>query len=77
MSDPATDRYQDKRIAKLEQQMASVLQRLEDLERAGSPDGIANASAPVIDERQQHVAEFCQFVRQKYGESQTDLIGGA
>jgi len=77
VSDPSTDRHQDKRLATLERQMASVLQRLEDLERASSPDGIADASAPVVDERQQHVAQFCQMMRQKYGESQTDLIGGA
>ena len=77
MSDPATDHYQDKRIAKLEQQVESLMARVEDLERASSPDGIADASAPVVDERQQHVAQFCQMMRQKYGESQTDLIGGA
>lgn len=77
MSDTATDRYQDKRISKLEEQVESLLARVEDLERAASPDGIAEAKAPQVDERQQHVAQFCQFVRQKYGESQTDLIGGA
>ena len=77
MSDPATDRYQDKRIAKLEQQVESLMARVEDLERAGSPDGVADASAPVVDERQQHVAQFCQFVRQTHGDTKTDLIGGA
>ena len=73
----ADDRHQDRRIAKLEQQMESLMARVEDLERAGSPDGIADASAPVVDERQQHVAQFCQMMRQKYGEPKTDLIGGA
>lgn len=64
-----------KRIERLERIAEQHGLRIEDLERAGSPDGIADASA--VDERQQQVAQFCQFVRQTHGESQTDLIGGA
>ena len=68
------DRYQDKRLSALERQMGSVLARLEDLERAGSPDGVVyHEQSGVADT----VARVCQSVRQTHGETQTDLIGGA
>lgn len=70
------DRYQDKRIAKLEQQMASVLQRLEDLERSGSPDGIAQEAQRPQTEVENLVARVCQQVRRDHGDTQSDLVGG-
>lgn len=74
MSDPATDKHQDKRISKLEQLMESALARIEYLEQITSPDGVVDAST---DDRQQHVAQFCQMMRKTHGETNTDLIGGA
>lgn len=67
-----TDPAVTKKLAEHDRLIEQLLQRVEDLERAGSPDGIA-----ATDERQQHVAQFCQFVRQTHGDTQTDLVGGA
>lgn len=52
--------------------------RIEDLERAGSPDGVVDARAS--DESSQisdNVARVCQHVRQSHGDTKTDLVGGA
>ena len=61
------------RIERIERTLEQHGMRLEDLERAGSPDGVAMTQP---DEMQRHVAQFCQHVRQTHGETQSDLIGG-
>ena len=67
-----TDPAVTKKLAEHDRLIEQLLQRVEDLERAGSPDGIAQQA----DDRQQHVAQFCQHVRRMHGDTQTDLIGG-
>ena len=63
-----------KRIERIERTLEQHGMRIEDLERAASPDGVVYHEQSEVAET---VARVCQHVRQTHGETQTDLIGGA
>ena len=72
----STDPAVIKRIEACERMCMQLLGRVYDLEQAGSPDGVVDASTAAPADEMQHVAaRICQKIEKERGGFDNDLIG--